>query len=138
MGSNVPAVPPPPPPLPVVPEGVSAVNVAETDRFAFMTTVHVPVPEQPAPDQPVNVEPLDAVAVSTTRVLSAKGALQTPPQLIPVGDEVTLPKPDPGFVTVSVLCTGGVVPPPPPVVPVIAGTDVAKLLPRPVRLTVLL
>ena len=54
-----------------------------------------------APLQPANVEPLDAAAVSVTEVPLAKLALQVVPQLMPVGDEVTVPAPVPAFVTLS-------------------------------------
>ena len=42
-------------------------NVAVTDLFALMVTVHEPVPEH-APDHPENVEPRDAFAVNVTTV----------------------------------------------------------------------
>jgi len=75
-------------------------NVAVTLRAAVIEVVQVPVPVQ-APLQPANVEPLDAAAVSVTEVPLAKLALQVLPQLMPVGDEVTVPAPVPAFVTLS-------------------------------------
>jgi hypothetical protein len=63
---------------------------------------HGPVPLQPPPDHPVNVEPLLALAVSATTVPLLNASLQSAPQLIPDGDEVTVPAPEPDFATVSV------------------------------------
>src|ERR1051325_7117846 len=78
-----------------------AVNVAVTDWAAVSETVQVPVPVQ-APLQPANVEPLAAAAVRVTEVPLAKLALHVLPQLIPAGDEVTVPVPVPALVTVRV------------------------------------
>jgi hypothetical protein len=75
-------------------------NVAVTARAAVMDVVQVPVPVH-APLQPANVEPLAAAAVSVTDVPLAKLALQVEPQLTPAGDEVTVPVPEPAFVTVN-------------------------------------
>src|SRR5678815_1766231 len=79
----------------------AVLNVAVTDCAALIATVHVAVPVQP-PLQPANVEPLAADAVSVTDVPLAKLALQVAPQLMPVGDDVTVPLPVPARVTVSV------------------------------------
>ena len=54
-----------------------------------------------APLQPANVEPLAAAAVSVTDVPLAKFALHVVPQLMPVGDDVTVPVPVPAFVTLN-------------------------------------
>jgi hypothetical protein len=75
-------------------------NVAVTFFTASIVTEHVPVPVQPAPLQPVKLEPLAAAAVNTTLVACEKFALQTAPQLIPLGLLETLPAPT--FVTVRV------------------------------------
>jgi len=69
-------------------------NVAVTDWAAVIETVQVPVPVQ-APLQPAKVEPLAAAAVRVTEVPLAKLALHVLPQLMPVGDEVTVPVPVP-------------------------------------------
>ena len=82
----------PPPPL--------VLNVAVTLRAAVIDSVHPAVPVQ-LPPQPANVEPLAAVAVSVTFVLLAKLAVQLLPQLMPDGDEVTVPLPVPALVTAS-------------------------------------
>ena len=79
----------------------AVLNVAVTDCAALIATVHVAVPVQP-PLQPANVEPLAADAVSVTDVPLAKLALQVAPQLMPAGDDVTVPLPDPTRVTISV------------------------------------
>lgn len=75
-------------------------NVAVTARAAVIDVVQVPVPVH-APLQPANVEPLAAAAASVTEVPLAKLALQVEPQLIPAGEEVTVPVPVPAFATES-------------------------------------
>jgi len=57
------------------------------------------VPEHSPPDHPVNVEPDAGVAVSTTWVPSSNWAVHVLPQLIPLGELVTVPEPDPLSVT---------------------------------------
>src|SRR5215468_2375766 len=74
-------------------------KVAVTDCAADSETVQVPVPVQ-APLQPEKVEPLAAVAVRVTEVPLAKLALHVLPQLMPAGEEVTVPLPEPALVTV--------------------------------------
>jgi hypothetical protein len=75
-------------------------NVAVTLRAAVIEVVQVPEPVH-APLQPANVEPLAAAAVSVTDVPLAKLAVHVVPQLMPVGDDVTVPVPVPAFVTAS-------------------------------------
>jgi len=75
-------------------------NVAVTLRAAVSDVVQVPVPVQ-APLQPANVEPLAAAAVSVTDVPLAKFALHVVPQLMPVGEDVTVPVPVPALVTLN-------------------------------------
>jgi hypothetical protein len=79
----------------------AVLNVAVTDCAADIVTVQVLVPVQ-APLHPANVEPLAAEAVKVTAAPLAKLALQVAPQLMPAGDEVTVPVPVPALVTVSV------------------------------------
>jgi len=62
---------------------------------AVIFTEHVPVPEQPAPVHPANVELFAAVAVSATAVPLVYVSLQSVPQLMPAGLDVTLPEPAP-------------------------------------------
>src|SRR5215468_9087464 len=76
-------------------------KVAVTDCAADSETVQVPVPVQ-APLQPEKVEPLAAAAVRVTEVPLAKLALHVLPQLMPAGEEVTVPVPLPALVTVRV------------------------------------
>jgi hypothetical protein len=66
--------------------------------------VQLPVPVQ-APLQPEKVEPLAAVAVKARVAPPVKVALQTLPQLIPLGLVTTVPFPVPAFVTASVRMT---------------------------------
>jgi hypothetical protein len=67
----------------------------------LIVTWQVPVPLQ-APLQPPNVEPPVGVGVRVTTVLKAKLALQVPGQLIPLGEELTVPAPLPVTATVRV------------------------------------
>ena len=76
----------------------SALNVAATVASAFNVTIQVPVPEQ-APDQPVKALPGSGVAVSVTSVPQVNGVEQVMPQSIPLGDDVTVPEPDPAVDT---------------------------------------
>ena len=87
----------PPPPLPL--------KVAVTDRDAVMDTVQFPVPVH-APLHPANVDPLAATAVSVTDVPLVKLAAQALPQLMPAGDDVTVPLPVPTLLTVSAFVPG--------------------------------
>lgn len=76
--------------------------MALTVWLAFIITVHVPVPLQPPPDQPENTEPEFGTAVRVTMVSVAYGSVQSRPQLIPAGLDVTVPDPAPEVVTVKV------------------------------------
>jgi hypothetical protein len=71
----------------------SNVNVALTAVAAFMVTLQLPVPEHPPPDQPEKEEPAAGEGLSVTVVPSTNEALHVVPQLIPAGDEVTVPLP---------------------------------------------
>jgi hypothetical protein len=79
-------------------------NVAVTERFEFIVTVQLPVPEQ-APDHPVNVEPVLGVATSVTTVPAAK-LRQLAPQLRLEEDELALivPLPVPDVTVVKLYC----------------------------------
>ncbi|TAJ20096.1 MAG: hypothetical protein EPO65_04830 [Dehalococcoidia bacterium] len=76
-------------------------NVAVTVFAASIVTTQLPVPVQ-APDHPVNVEVASGVAVRVTEVPEPNVAEQSAPQVIPAGAEVTVPRPVPCRVTVSV------------------------------------
>lgn len=76
-------------------------NVAVTVFAASIVTMHAPVPEH-APPQPVNAFFALGVGVSVTTVPNAKSALHVLPQLIPAGDDDTLPP----LVTETVSVTG--------------------------------
>jgi hypothetical protein len=95
-------VPLPLPDFATVSAYVFSVNVAVTAFAIVIGTTHDAVPVQPPPLQPVNDEPADGVALSVTIVPKSKSSVQSLPQLMPVGDEVTVPVPLPAFITVSV------------------------------------
>lgn len=76
-------------------------KVAVTLLAEFIVTTQVPVPLQPEPLQPVNVDPAEAAAVSVTTVPELNDAPQVAPQLIPAGEDVTVPAPVPVFETDS-------------------------------------
>jgi hypothetical protein len=80
---------------------VFSVNVAVTVIAAVIVTVQVPVPLHPPPLQPVNVEPVPAAAVNVTIAPLRYGSVQSEPQVIPLGLDVTVPVPVPVFATVS-------------------------------------
>jgi hypothetical protein len=68
---------------------------------SVMLTVQVPNPEQ-APVHPWNLLPAAAVAVSVTLASWLNAAEQLAPQLIPEGEETTVPVPVPALPTVKV------------------------------------
>jgi hypothetical protein len=74
------------------------VNVAVTVLAAFKVTIQDAVPVH-APDHPVNVDPVEATAESITAVPPVKTYEQTFPQLMPTGEEVTVPTPVPAAAT---------------------------------------
>ena len=59
---------------------------------AFTVTLHVPVPLH-EPVQPANTEFVPATAVSTIGVPASTLSLQSAPQSMPAGIDVTLPTP---------------------------------------------
>src|SRR5579883_2685895 len=78
----------------------TTLKVAVTDWTEFMVTTQEPMPEQ-APDQPAKAEPELAAAVSVTEAPALKLAEQVPGQLMPEGELVTVPEPEPASVTLS-------------------------------------
>lgn len=78
-----------------------SVKVAVIAFAPLRTKVQRPVPAQPPPDQPVKSEPTPGVAVSANAMPFANCPEQAAPQLIPAGDEVTVPEPVPALVTVT-------------------------------------
>ena len=96
-------VPVAPPESDTVVESVACeAKFAVTNAFAFITTVHVPVPVQAPPLHPVNTLPLAGDAVKVTLVPELKLTEHVAPQLIPAGELVTVPLPVPAFDTDSV------------------------------------
>jgi len=73
----------------------------------IVTCVEVLVPLH-APLQPAKTDPDAADAVKVTTVPRVYVWVQSEPQLIPAGFEVTVPLPEPAFVTVRVAPIGGV------------------------------
>lgn len=84
------------------------VKVAVTDLFESIVTVQEPVPEHPPPDHPSKIESDAAVAVRVTVVPVVTDAVQVEPQLMPEGDEVTVPLPVPLLLTLRVCEAAGV------------------------------
>lgn len=93
-------VPVPVPTFDTVSAWVVRLKVAVTVVAAVIVTVQVPVPVQPPPLQPAKVEPDACTAVSVTGEPWAKEAAQVAPQLMPAGEEVTVPVPPPVLTTV--------------------------------------
>lgn len=81
-----------------------AMKLAVTVVGAFIVNIHFPLPTHPPPDHPANVEPLpgEAVSVATMPVLYVP--VQSEPQFMPAGEEVTVPAPVPPLFTVRVHC----------------------------------
>jgi hypothetical protein len=75
-------------------------NVAAQLRAALIVTT--PSLQSASPVQPLKVEPLAGAAVSVTTVPLEYVSLQSPPQLIPEGLDVTVPLPVPAVATLSV------------------------------------
>ena len=82
-------------------------NVALTVALEEREMTQVPVPEQLLPVQPANVEPEPGAADRVTEVPCVKEVKQVAPQLIPAGELVTVPVPDPLFMTVRFAVPGG-------------------------------
>ena len=68
---------------------------------ALIVTWQAPAPVQ-APPQPVKTEPVAGAAVRVTGVPWPYASEQSEPQLMPTGEDVTVPAPVPAFVTVKV------------------------------------
>ena len=77
-------------------------KVADTLAFAFIVTVHLPIPLH-APLHPAKPHALVGVALKVTCVAQGKLALQVEPQLIAAGELTTLPPGLPTMDTVRVL-----------------------------------
>lgn len=75
-------------------------KLAVTSRAWLIVTWQVPVPVQ-SPLHPENAAFVPGVAASVTTVPWTKNDAQVPPQVTPLGELVTVPVPEPVFVTVS-------------------------------------
>jgi hypothetical protein len=80
---------------------VDTLNVAVTFRFWVITTVQVGIFPPHAPVHRTNVEPGEGVAVNVTFIWNANPAVHAVPQLIPDGEDTTVPPPLPSLVIVS-------------------------------------
>ena len=100
-GGDEVTVPLPPPILLTVSPLESGSKWAITVLAASTVTAQAPVPVH-APDQPVKVDAVSGVAVRRTNEPLLKLAEQVAPQVIPKGDEVTVPAPAPALLTVRV------------------------------------
>jgi hypothetical protein len=101
-------VPRPVPALFTVSVGVGVVNVAVTDRDAFIVTVQLVPDAVSQPFHAEKTEPFSVVAVSVTDEFVLNAAEHVDPQSIPAGQDVTVPLPL--RTTVSCCCGGGVLP----------------------------
>ena len=89
-------------------------GMAEGLRLNVAVTVVLPVgereqgavPLQPPPLQPEKVDPAVGVAVSVREAPCTKLAEQVGPQLIPEGELMTVPVPEPVLVTVTISLGG--------------------------------
>ena len=79
--------------------GAFCVNVAVQ---VLSSTICTAAP-QPAPDQPLKLKPADGVAVRAIVAPSVNGSLQSVPQLMPTGVDVTVPEPDTMTVSIRVF-----------------------------------
>ena len=76
-------------------------KVAVTDLAALIVTLQDPAPVH-APDHPVKVELVFGAAVRVTDVPELQASVQSVPQLMPEGEDVTVPVPVPALLTVRV------------------------------------
>jgi phage tail protein X len=96
-------VPEPVPERVTVSVRVIVLNEATHDLAAVIVTA--PSAQSASPLQPANTDPVPAVALRVTVLLPGNASLQSVPQVIPAGVEVTEPDPLPVFDTLS--GTGG-------------------------------
>lgn len=78
----------------------TSLKVAVTVRASVIVTVQLAVPLQ-APLQPLKLDALSGTAVSVTLLPEAKFCAQSLPQLMPAGEELTVPVPLPLLLTES-------------------------------------
>ena len=81
---------------------LESLKVAVTLSAESIATVQVSVPAQTVPNQPANVEPASGVTLRVTDVPALNTSVQSAPQLIPSGPDVTVPLPVPALLTVRV------------------------------------
>jgi hypothetical protein len=79
---------------------VAALKIAATFLAEFINTVQEPAPVQ-SPLHPANDEPEPGTALSVTELFVPKLFVQADPQLIPAGEEIIVPLPEPALVTVN-------------------------------------
>jgi hypothetical protein len=86
-----------------------AAKVAVTAVGALIVMVQTPIPAQPPSDHPAKLDVPAADAVNVTEVPAAKlvvAPVHVVPQLMPPGDDVTVPLPVPDLETVRVKTLG--------------------------------
>jgi hypothetical protein len=86
-----------------VPGAGNTLNVAVT--VTVLATRQIPVPVQP-PLQPAKSDPAAGENVNVTVVPPGYVSVQSPPQLIPAGLDVTVPAPVPFLLTVTTIGCG--------------------------------
>ena len=98
--------PAPAPALPTARTNRCTVNVAVTDRAAFIATVQTSPETASHPVHPAKVDEPATAAVSLTEVPVGYGSEQSAPQLMPAGADVTVPEPVPSLFTDSMKVDG--------------------------------
>ena len=107
MPAGADATPPVPVPVIVTTIEFASANVGAMVTSAEAVTTQSPTPGQLSLPQPINVEPGAGVAVNVIAVPSTKGSLQSVPQSMPAGFDVTVPVPLPVIEIVIVRFVGG-------------------------------
>src|SRR6185436_2997498 len=80
-------------------KSLCTLKVAVTAEGRPAVSTHASFPKQ-APDQPVKTDPASGEACSVTVVPLSNCAAHVTPQLMPEGDDVTVPEPEPALTTV--------------------------------------
>jgi len=87
---------------------ITMLKPAVTSVSASSVNAHVGEASEHGPIQPSKLVPAAGLADNMTGVPRGSCMVQAAPQSMPAGDDVTLPEPDPVFLTLSVHHIGGV------------------------------